>query len=162
MLFLLLELQRMEQASRGEDLPSTRVNKAQVCAKLEICVSASPSSLAGRGGEGKRGVMQYQMLKLGGKGELLCFVGGSFQATARCATTTFGQGGCSAPLELRLRGFFFLQLRRILDFSAAHQRRFQIKWFRPRSGSSGRCLEVNHGVGGGGPNRVSFFSSRSS
>jgi hypothetical protein len=111
---------------------------------------------------GKGVLMQCQMLKLGGKGELLCFDDGSFQATARCVAATFGQGGRSAPLELRLRGFFFLQLRRILDFSAAHQRRFQIKWFRPRSGSSGRCLEVNHGVGGGGPDRVSFFSSRSS
>jgi hypothetical protein len=98
--------------------------------------------------------MQIQMLKLGGKGELRCFVGGSFQATARCVAAIFGQGGRSEPLELRLRGFFYLLIRRILDFSAAHQRRLQIKWFRPLSGSGGRCLEVNHGVGGGGPDRV--------
>jgi hypothetical protein len=55
-LFLLVEFQRMKRASRGADLPSTRVNKAQVCAKLEICLPVSSPSLAGRGGEGKRGV----------------------------------------------------------------------------------------------------------
>jgi hypothetical protein len=104
MLFLLLELQRMEQASRGADLPSTRVNKAQVCAKLEICLLVSSPSLAGRGGEGKRGVDADPDDQAWWQGVFRCFVGGSFLATVRCAAAIIGQGGLSAPRKELLRG----------------------------------------------------------